>query len=215
LAAGVGTLLAVIDAVLAQADQLRAARAALAARAEASALRGLLYRSVAERRRLADEVDRGVAELDRAAAERDRLGAERDRLDRQLRCARDDAAAADQAVDDLMRIRPVPGCPHVSPEDGLCAHPAAITPECHPGADCPMLATLVGPPYHVIDLRGDGWTLAHPLRCHADPSGCGYAAASLLVFRPPLNFGFGRYRVSLTQSGELLVQAPEPGSGDG
>jgi protein gp37 len=35
-------------------------------------------------------------------------------------------------------LRPVPGCAHISPEDGLCAHPTAVTPECHRFCDCPV-----------------------------------------------------------------------------
>jgi len=31
-----------------------------------------------------------------------------------------------------------PSCPHVDSEDGTCSHDDAMTPECHPGSDCPM-----------------------------------------------------------------------------
>ncbi|MGN9913609.1 DUF5131 family protein [Phytohabitans sp. LJ34] len=34
-------------------------------------------------------------------------------------------------------LRPIPGCAFANPDDGLCAHPQAATPECHRHSDCP------------------------------------------------------------------------------
>ncbi len=34
---------------------------------------------------------------------------------------------------------PITNCEHADPEDGCCTHPEALTPECHPNADCPPI----------------------------------------------------------------------------
>lgn len=59
--------------------------------------------------------------------------------------------------------RPVPNCGHVNPEDGLCAHPRNLTPECHEHA-CPLVCAQPEPaaPELVLDRDGvrvlaDGW----------------------------------------------------------
>ncbi len=50
-------------------------------------------------------------------------------------------------------LRPVPDCGHVTPEDGTCGHPAALTPECHRWADCPARPQR-------DDWRGLDWVIA-------------------------------------------------------
>lgn len=42
---------------------------------------------------------------------------------------------------DWVHVRPVRNCEYADPADGCCTHPDAITPECHPWADCPKSAT--------------------------------------------------------------------------
>jgi protein gp37 len=55
---------------------------------------------------------------------------------------------------DLTRwLRSVPDCGHVTPEDGTCGHPAAVTPECHRWADCPARPRL-------NDWHGLDWVIA-------------------------------------------------------
>ncbi|GLH97378.1 hypothetical protein [Phytohabitans aurantiacus] len=82
-------------------------------------------------------------EVGRVARERDALAADIAHLRGQLASVRRDLAHEVRNVVDLMEIRPVDGCRHISPVDGLCAHPAAMTPECGPGVDCPELARLL------------------------------------------------------------------------
>jgi hypothetical protein len=82
-------------------------------------------------------------EVGRVVRERDGLAADVGHLRGQLAGARRDLEHEVGNVHALFEVRPVPGCRHVNAEDGLCAHPAAGTPECHPGADCPELVRLL------------------------------------------------------------------------
>lgn len=59
-------------------------------------------------------------------------------------------------------LRPVPGCRHAHPLDGLCAHPQAVTPECHRYADCPASPDA----YHGLDwliVGGESGPGARPM----------------------------------------------------
>lgn len=59
------------------------------------------------------------------------------------------------------------------------------------------------PPWHLIEFRGDGWTIQHPLACKPDLFACRYNRLTSSMGPPPI--GFGVYRCDVDDDGRLKV----------
>lgn len=66
-----------------------------------------------------------------------------------------------------------------------------------------ICAAIDDQPYHIIEVRADGWTLKHPLNCRDKLFECEYNRAAEVLAGPPASLG--RYRVDLNAHGELAL----------